>query len=65
MSSFLWVLSAIPVLLILWNILLMWQKRYQDGKRLELLCRDTLFVNLLITMILTLQQTLALSHSGR
>ena len=65
MTPFLWVLSAIPVLLILWNILLMWQGRYQDAKRLDLICRNTLFVNLSITMILTLQQTLVLSHLVR
>ncbi len=65
MSLVLWVLSAIPVLLLLWNILLMWQGRYQDAKRLDLICRNTLFVNLLITMILTLQQTLHLSHLVR
>ena len=64
-SPFLWIFSAIPVLLILWNILLMWQGRYQDGKMLDFICRNTLFVNLSITMILTIQQTLALSHLGR
>jgi hypothetical protein len=64
-SPLLWVLPAIPVLLLLWNILLVWQRRYQEGKGLDLLCRNTLFVNLSITMILTFQQTLSLSHLRR
>jgi len=62
---FFWILSALPVLLLLWNILLMWQGRYQNAGRLDVICRNTLFINLSITLILTLQQTLALSHSAR
>jgi 1,4-dihydroxy-2-naphthoate octaprenyltransferase len=65
MTPLLWVLSAFPVLLILWNTLLMWQGRYEDTERLDLICRNTLLVNLSITMILTLQQTLVLSRLGR
>ncbi len=54
----LWVLilSAVPLLLILWNLLMAWQEAYRSPKRLELLCRNTLGVNLLITAILTLQR---------
>jgi 1,4-dihydroxy-2-naphthoate octaprenyltransferase len=51
------ILSGIPVLLLLWNLVLVWRGGYRDSKQLELLCRNTLLVNLLITMILTIQQT--------
>jgi len=54
------VLSGVPLLLILWNLTQVWRGDYRDFKRLELLCRNTLFVNLSITMILTIQQTLIL-----
>lgn len=59
------VLSVIPVLLILWNLALVWQEGYRDAKRLELLCRNTLLVNLSVVMLLTIQQMLVLSTSGR
>lgn len=52
-------LSAIPILLILWNLLMAWQETYREAKGLELLCRNTLLVNLSMTMILTVQQTLS------
>jgi hypothetical protein len=39
----------------------MWRGDYQDARKLEGLCRNTLFINLSITMILTIQQTLLLS----
>lgn len=58
-SSWLFVISAIPILLILWNLLMAWQEAYREAKRLELLCRNTLLVNLSMTMILTLQQTIS------
>ena len=53
----LFILSGIPLLLILWNLIQVWRGDYGNSKRLELLCRNTLFINLLITMILTIQQT--------
>jgi 1,4-dihydroxy-2-naphthoate octaprenyltransferase len=52
------ILSGIPLLLILRNLILVWRGGYRDSKRLELLCRNTLLVNLSITMILTIQQTI-------
>jgi len=52
--------SGIPLLLILWNIIHVWRGDYRNAKRLELLCRNTLFVNLSLAMILTIQQTLSL-----
>jgi 1,4-dihydroxy-2-naphthoate octaprenyltransferase len=52
------ILAGIPLTLILWNLVQIWRTDYKDGKRLEVLCRNTLFVNLSITMILTIQQTL-------
>jgi len=58
-SSWLFGISAIPILLILWNLLMAWQEAYREAKRLELLCRNTLLVNLSMTMILTLQQTIS------
>ena len=59
----LWIfmLSAIPLMLILWNLIQIWRGDYQDAKKLEMLCRNTLFINLSITMILTIQQALLLS----
>jgi 1,4-dihydroxy-2-naphthoate polyprenyltransferase len=53
----LFALSGIPLLLILWNLIQIWRGDYRDPKRLELLCRNTIFINLSITMILTIQQT--------
>ena len=58
-SSWLFAISTIPILLILWNLLMAWQEAYREAKRLELLCRNTLLVNLSMTMILTLQQTIS------
>jgi 1,4-dihydroxy-2-naphthoate octaprenyltransferase len=54
----LFIFSGIPLILILWNLIQIWRGDHQDSKRLELLCRNTLFVNLLVTMILTIQQTI-------
>ena len=61
----LWIfmLSAIPLMLILWNLIQIWRGDYQDAKKLERLCRNTLFINLSITMILTIQQTITKSNS--
>jgi 1,4-dihydroxy-2-naphthoate octaprenyltransferase len=58
-------LSGIPSFLILWNLIQVWRGNYHDHKELELLCRNTLFVNLSMTMLLTIQQTLLLSSGGR
>jgi 1,4-dihydroxy-2-naphthoate octaprenyltransferase len=59
----LWIfmLSAIPLMLILCNLIQMWRAHYQEAGGLNILCRNTLFINLSITMILTIQQTLLLS----
>ena len=58
-------LSGIPLILILWNLTHMWRGDYRDAKKLELLCRITLLVNLSFAMILTIQQTLILSPVKR
>lgn len=52
------ILSGIPLLLMLWNLVRVYRGGYLDSEKLEGLCRNTLFVNLSITMILTIQQTL-------
>ena len=59
------ILSGIPLLLILWNLIQVWRGSYRDPKKLELICRNTIFVNLSTTMILTIQQSLILSTPGR
>jgi 1,4-dihydroxy-2-naphthoate polyprenyltransferase len=59
------ILSAFPLLLILWDLAQVWQEGYRDTKRLQLLCRNTLLVNLSVVMILTIQQTLILDTPGR
>ena len=51
-------LSGMPILLILWNLIQILQGGFHHFQRLELLCRNTLLVNLSIGMILTIQQTL-------
>jgi 1,4-dihydroxy-2-naphthoate octaprenyltransferase len=56
------VLSAVPLVLILWNLIQVWLGNYRDHKKLELLCRNTLLVNLAITMLLTIQQTIIGPH---
>ena len=61
----LFILSGIPLLLLLWNLIEVWREDYRDQRRLELLCRNTLFTNLSITMVLTIQQTFILSTIGR
>ena len=58
-------LSAALPLLILWNLIQVWRGDYRDAKKLERLCRNTLFVNLSMTMLLTIQQTLLFSIRGR
>jgi 1,4-dihydroxy-2-naphthoate octaprenyltransferase len=55
--TWLFFLSGIPLLLILWNLMMVWRGDYSGSKRLESICRNTLLVNLSITMILTIQQT--------
>jgi 1,4-dihydroxy-2-naphthoate polyprenyltransferase len=59
------VLSGIPPLMILWNLIQVWRGNYHDSKKLERLCRNTLYVNLSITLLLTIQQTLLHSYGGR
>jgi len=59
------VLSGIPPLMILWNLIQVWRGNYYDSKKLERLCRNTLCVNLSMTLLLTIQQTLLHSYGGR
>ena len=51
------VLAGFPILFILFSLTQVLRGVYRDWKRLEVLCRSTLLINLLITMILTVQQT--------
>ena len=55
-------LSGVPLFLILWNLIQVWLGNYRDAERLERLCRNTLFVNLSVTMLLTVQQTISRPH---
>ncbi len=57
-------LSGIPLVLILLDLVYVWRADHRDVKRLELVCRNTLFTNLSMTMILTIQQTLISASSG-
>jgi hypothetical protein len=52
------VISTVPTLLILWNLIQVWRGNYHDTRKLERLCRNTLFVNLSMTMILTIRFTI-------
>jgi len=52
------ILSGVPLLLILWDLILVWKGSYRDRKKLELLCRNTLAVNLSMTMLMTIQLTI-------
>ena len=61
----LFAVSGIPILLILWCLAQVYGGAYRERGNLELLCRNTLLVNLSMAMILTVQQTLILSVSGR
>jgi 1,4-dihydroxy-2-naphthoate octaprenyltransferase len=54
----LFLLSGIPSFFILWNLIQVWRGNYHDHKELERLSRNTLFVNLSMTMLLTIQQTI-------
>ncbi|MGQ9645326.1 MAG: prenyltransferase [Thermodesulfobacteriota bacterium] len=56
--SWIFILAGIPLALILWTLMEIWRANYKDRRRLEALCRNTLLVNLSMTMILTIQQTL-------
>ncbi|NWF93194.1 MAG: prenyltransferase [Syntrophaceae bacterium] len=58
-------LSAFPLALILSSLIRVWREDFRDPKRLEGLCRNTLLINLSITMILTVQQTLISSIARR
>ena len=51
-------LSAVPPLLILWNLVQVWRGNYHHTRKLELLCRNTLLVNLSMTMLLTIWMTI-------
>jgi 1,4-dihydroxy-2-naphthoate octaprenyltransferase len=57
------ILAGIPLILILWNLIQVWRANYEDRRKRETLCRNTFLVNLLITMILTIQQTITKSTS--
>jgi 1,4-dihydroxy-2-naphthoate polyprenyltransferase len=63
----LWVfaLAGIPLVLILWDIVRVWQKRYGSPAGLHGLCRNTFCINLSITLILTIHQSHALFSLGR
>ena len=61
-AHWLLVLSGVPLFLILWNLIQVWLGNYRDAERLERLCRNTLFVNLSVTMLLTVQQTILRPH---
>jgi 1,4-dihydroxy-2-naphthoate octaprenyltransferase len=50
-------LSGVPTFLILWNLIQVWKGNYHDAPKLELICRNTLLVNLTITMLLTIRFT--------
>ena len=52
------ILSAAPLWLIAWNVFQVWKGSYRESRRCEALCRNTLWVNLFMTMILTIRQTL-------
>jgi 1,4-dihydroxy-2-naphthoate polyprenyltransferase len=51
-------LGGVPVLLIVWNLMQISGGGYLHFQRLEVLCRNTLLVNLSIGVILTIQQAL-------
>ena len=53
------ILAGIPLTLIFWDLVQVWRAHYRNRKGVEVLCRNTLLVNLSITMILTVQQTMA------
>ena len=53
-------LSGIPILFILWNLIRILKGKYRNPQGLESLCRNALFVNLSIGMILTIQQAVIL-----
>lgn len=61
-----WVLiaSAIPLSLLLASLWRMWRLDYHVPQALEVLCRDTLLVNLSVSLILILQQVSLLATSG-
>jgi 1,4-dihydroxy-2-naphthoate octaprenyltransferase len=56
--------SGVPLALILWNLIQVWLGNYRDRKKLELLSLNTLLVNLTMTMLLTIQQTI-IPHISR
>ncbi len=55
-------LSIFPFLLLLWSMVEVWRGNYRDNRKLEPLCRNTLLVNLSITILLTIQQTLSFKN---
>ena len=61
----LWMLAGVPVLLIVWNFILMWRGSDAAPETLAVLCRNGLLVNLAITVVLTLQQTVTSAVPGR
>jgi len=59
-TPLLFVASAFPILLTSRNLFRMMKGDFQSRQRLEILCRDTLLVNLSMGFILTVQQALEL-----
>lgn len=51
-------LAGLPILLTLWNILLMFNRERLESHQMERISRNTLLINLSITIILTIQQLL-------
>jgi len=58
-------LAGIPNLIILSSLIQVLREDFRDPGRLERLCRKTLYTNLSITLILTIQQTLAPAVGGK
>ncbi len=55
-------LTGVPPALVLWNLIQVWLGNYRDHKKLEGLSLNTLLVNLTMTMLLTIQQTIIRPH---
>jgi 1,4-dihydroxy-2-naphthoate octaprenyltransferase len=60
--AWLLVLTGVPPALILWNLIQVWLGNYRNHKKLEGLSLNTLLVNLTMTMLLTIQQTIIRPH---
>lgn len=55
-TFWIWIVSVLPLLLIILNIVNIWKEKFRERDKLEKTCLNTLLVNLFVTISLTIKQ---------